>query len=103
MCEREDDPRDWNRGASSPQCWAATHNAGQHIRGVIMAGLHDAVELTAAEGIRNMIVLHSVAAHARTRPAVATAVTIDKGADSKQKELYGWKASSRNLKHLEQH
>jgi hypothetical protein len=31
-----------------------------------------------------------------------TAVTIEKGADSKQNELYGWKASSRNLKHLEQ-
>jgi hypothetical protein len=33
----------------------------------------------------------------------AEAVTIDKGADSKEKELYGWKASSRNRKYLEQH
>jgi hypothetical protein len=30
------------------------------------------------------------------------AVTIDKGADSKRDEVYGWKASSRNLKPLEQ-
>jgi hypothetical protein len=30
------------------------------------------------------------------------AVTIDKGADSKLKELEAWKASSRNLKHLDQ-
>jgi hypothetical protein len=28
------------------------------------------------------------------------AVTIDKGADSKQNELQGWKARARNLKHL---
>jgi hypothetical protein len=31
------------------------------------------------------------------------AITIDKGAESKENELYRWKASLRNLKHLKQH
>jgi hypothetical protein len=29
------------------------------------------------------------------------AATIDKGADRKQNELLGWKASAKNLEHLE--
>jgi hypothetical protein len=31
------------------------------------------------------------------------AVTIEEGADRDQNEMSGWKASKKNLKHLEQH
>jgi hypothetical protein len=76
--------------------------SGKHLRDVTIC----AIFLSIKHGTTRVISKHSMY-HIVGMPthliSCMEAVTIDKGADSKENELSGWKASARNQKHLEQH